>query len=65
MTALQEIARRIRDTRDLADADHASGHLSDFWHARIHALCGMLYGVATVLPTMRSNPNDHARQDPH
>ena len=42
MSTSDEIARRIQDTRDLAEADRASGHLTTFWYERVRALCRMV-----------------------
>ena len=37
-----EIAQRLQGTRDVAEADRASGHLTTFWYERVRALCRMV-----------------------
>lgn len=62
-----EIARRIQETRDLAYQDHASGHLTDFWYARVNALCDMVAlgeaGPSPREPERIRNPRIKTRED--
>lgn len=41
-------ARWLADTRDLADQDFASGHLTEFWRARVEALLELLEAAVRV-----------------